>query len=155
MKLTATASRRTMRNLTATFFAALMVGAAVHAGPVADLIDQAHRSGSQRSATEVSVLGLELGLRTLAPPEASPSVREAIVTEALDILDAGATDEATLSGLMRGLATVRESTNPRIAASLCFRSGSSFSTRIRAEAHESLRIRCLAGEGDLSACACL
>lgn len=134
---------------------ALALGAApAGAGPVADLVVQAYRVGSQRSAADVSVLGLELGLRRLAPFDAPPSVRESIVDEALNILNAHQEIDPVLAGLLRGLAVIRESSNPSIAATMCFYAGPSSSPRLRAEAQESLRIRCLAGQGDTAACAC-
>ena len=124
-------------------------------GPVADLIADAHSAGSQRSAGEVSVLGLELGLRRLAPPGVSPPVRDAVVDEALAILIARQENDFVLGGLLRGLAIIRESNNPNIAATMCFYAGPSSSLALRAEARESLRVRCLKGQGDTAACACV
>lgn len=123
-------------------------------GPVADLIVEAHQAGSQRAASDVSVLGLELGLRRLAAPDVSPFMREAVVDEALGILNARQQGDPVLAGLMRGLAVIRESSNPSIAATMCFYAGAGSSARLRAEALESLRIRCLEGRGDPAACAC-
>ena len=135
--------------------AALTLGAAsAWSGPVADLIVQAQQAGSQRSEGDISVLGLELGLRRLAPPDVSPFVREAVVNEALGILNARQESDPVLAGLLRGLAVIRESGNPNIAATMCFYAGGSSSARLRAEALESLRIRCLEGQGDTAACAC-
>ena len=57
---------------------ALALGTApAWSGPVADLIVEAQQAGSQRAAGDVSVLGLELGLRRLAAPDVSPFMRVA------------------------------------------------------------------------------
>ena len=114
------------------------------------MIAAARGAGSILGPQRTSSLAIELGLREIGPSG---------VSEAIAILQSRAETEDVLTGLMRGLAIIHESTDPRISSLLCdFATDSTLSVRLRREARESLRIRCLEGRtdlgADLSACFC-
>src|SRR5262249_1234559 len=94
-------------------------GFSASGGPVVDLITQARIAGSEDVDADVSARAIEMGLRELAPSDAIPSDREAIVSDALYIVIHRTETDDVLGGLMRGLAIIRESTNTDIVSTLC------------------------------------